>query len=135
MFRVRLEIAGEVQMDRGIARFADGLSDYSPIWPIIEDDFYAQEKSQFKSEGKEGGAGWQPLSGDTGERDEKGKMVHSYGYAQWKEAHYPGKPILERTGDLMRSLTEPNDPNAVRIEERKTLTLGTRIPYANPNRD
>ena len=102
-------------MDRGIARFADGLSDYRPVWPIIEDDFYAQVKDQFKTEGEEGGEKWAPLSPAT---------------AGYKEAHFPGKPILERTGDLMRSLTNPNDPNTVRIEERKSLTLGTRIPYA-----
>ena len=58
MFRFRLEIAGEVQMDRGIARFADGVADYRPIWSVIEDDFYALEQDQFKSQGAEGG---QPL--------------------------------------------------------------------------
>jgi phage gpG-like protein len=115
MFRFRLEIAGEVQVDRGIARFADGVADYRPIWPVIEDDFYAQEKDQFATEGAEGGEKWVPLSPE---------------YGAYKEAHFPGKPILQRTGDLMRSLTTPNDPNAVRVEERKTLTLGSRIPYA-----
>jgi phage gpG-like protein len=115
VFRFRLDIAGEVQMDRGIARFADGVSDYRPIWPVIEDDFYAQEASQFKSEGSEGGEQWQALSAD---------------YAGWKEAHFPGKPILQRTGSLEASLTTGSDPNSVKIEERKTLTLGTRVPYA-----
>jgi len=115
MFRFRLDIAGEVQMDRGIARFADGVSDYRPIWPVIEDDFYAQEKAQFESEGGEGGAKWPELSAE---------------YAGWKQAHYPGRPILQRTGNLMQSLTSPNDPNTVRIEGRRTLTLGTKIPYA-----
>jgi phage gpG-like protein len=115
MFRFRLEIAGEVQMDRGIARFADGLTDYREVWPIIEDDFYALEAAQFKSEGAEGGEKWPELSA---------------GYAGWKEAHYPGKPILQRTGDLVASLTSGSDPNAVKREERKTLTLGSKIPYA-----
>lgn len=115
MFRFKLEIAGQVQMDRGIARFADGVTDYRPIWPVIEDDFYAQEKDQFKTEGAEGGEKWQELSA---------------AYWEWKEAHYPGKPILQRTGDLERSLTSGSDPNAVRREERKTLTLGSRVPYA-----
>jgi len=115
MFRFRLEIAGEVQMDRGIARFADGVADYRPIWPVIEDDFYAQMKDQFKSQGSAGGDKWAPLSPE---------------YADYKEAHFPGKPILERTGALLDSLTNPNSPNGVRIEERKTLTLGSRLPYA-----
>jgi phage gpG-like protein len=102
-------------MDRGIARFADGVADYRPIWGVIADDFYALEHDQFRSEGKEGGEGWQELSPE---------------YAGWKQAHFPGKPILERTGDLLRSLTSGKDPNAVRVEERKTLTLGSKVPYA-----
>lgn len=115
MFRFRMEVAGQVQMDRGIARFSEGLADYRPIWPVIEDDFYAQVKDQFRTEGEEGGDRWKELTPD---------------YAGWKEAHFPGKPILERTGDLLSSLTNPNDPNTVRIEGRKTLTLGSAIPYA-----
>jgi phage gpG-like protein len=115
MFRFRLELAGEVAMDRGIARFADGVADYRPVWPVIEDDFYAQIKDQFKTEGAEGGEKWAPLSPE---------------YAGYKEAHFPGKPILQRTGDLYESLTNPNSANGVRKEERKTLTLGSTIPYA-----
>ena len=102
-------------MDRGIARFADGVTDYRPIWPMFEDLFYAQEKRQFQTEGDEGGDHWKELSPV---------------YADWKEAHFPGKPILQRTGDLYASLTSRTDPNAVCREERKTLTLGSRIPYA-----
>jgi phage gpG-like protein len=115
VFRFRLEIAGEVQLDRGIARFADGVTDYAPIWPVIEDDFYALEKDQFNSQGAEGGVNWPALSP---------------AYAGWKEAQFPGMPILQRTGDLYSSLTNPSDANAVHREERKVLTLGTRVPYA-----
>ena len=115
MFRFRLDIAGEVQMDRGIQRFTEGIADYRPIWPVIADDFYAMEKGQFRSEGEEGGKRWQELSP---------------AYAAWKQAQYPGKPILERTGDLVKSLTSEHDPNTVQVKKRKTLTLGTKIPYA-----
>ena len=114
MFRFRLEIAGEVAMDRGIARFADGVADYRPIWPSIEEDFYLQVKDQFKTQGTEGGEAWQELNPE---------------YAQWKEVHYPGMPILQRTGDLYNSLTSSTDPNAVLEEGRKSLTLGSRVPY------
>ena len=102
-------------MDRGIVRFADGVADYRPIWSAVEDDFYAQMKDQFKTEGEEGGDKWQALSPE---------------YAGWKEAHYPGQAILQRTGDLYNSLTTSTDPNAVCVEQRKTLTLGSRVPYA-----
>jgi len=115
MFRFRLDIAGEVQLDRGIARFSDGVSDYRPIWPMIAEEFRAIEAAQFASEGAEGGQAWQALSP---------------GYAHYKEARYPGRPILQRTGDLISSLTKQSDPNAVFLPERKTLTLGSKIPYA-----
>lgn len=115
MFRFRFEIAGEVLMDRGIARFSDGLADYRPVWPVIEDDFYSAEATQFKSEGAWGGAGeaWQELSAE---------------YQGWKEQHYPGQPILQRTGALYASLTGEG-AGAVKIEERKKLTLGSSVPY------
>ena len=115
MFRFRMVIAGDVQMDRGIARFAEGIADYRPLWPILGDEFRAQEKAQFKTEGAEGGEKWKALSP---------------AYAGWKEAHYPGKPILQRTGALEASLTKEGADGAVYIPERKRLTMGTSIAYA-----
>jgi len=115
MIRFRMDIAGEVQLDRGIARFADGVTDYRPIWGVIEDDFYAEEKEQFRTEGEAGGGRWQPLS---------------EACAGWKAVHYPNTRILERTGALEQSLTRASDSNAVKIERRKELILGTSVPYA-----
>jgi phage gpG-like protein len=115
MFRFRMEIAGEVQLDRGIARFSEGVSDYRAIWPIISDDFYSQEKRQFESQGAAGSLGqWKELSP---------------AYRGWKEAKYPGMPILQRTGKLFRSLTSANAEGAVFVPTRKTLTLGSSVPY------
>jgi len=109
MFRFRMEIAGQAQLDRGIARFADGVADYRPIWPVIADDFYASVAEQFKTVGEAGGDRWKELTP---------------AYAKYKEAAFPGQPILQRTGSLASSLTNPKDSNAVYIEARKTLTLG-----------
>jgi len=115
MFRFRMDIAGEVQLDRGIARFADGVTDYREIWPSVAEEFYADEKDQFATQGAAGGEAWAPLSP---------------AYAGWKEIKYPGQPILQRTGDLYRSLTSKGDPNSVFVAARKALTLGSRLPYA-----
>jgi phage gpG-like protein len=115
MFSFRLEIAGKARMERGIARLAESIADYRQVWPAIEDEFHAHMADQFRSKGVESGAPWAPLS---------------LAYAHWKEAHYPGRPILQRTGDLYRSLTDSNDPNAIRVAESKSLKLGSRIPYA-----
>lgn len=120
MLRFTIDVAGERQMDRGIARFADGVSDYRQIWPIIYDDFLAEVKAQFESEGSHGGAQWAPLTDNP-----EGK-----GYASWKAAHYPGKPILVREGDLKRSLTEKGAPGAVFHSTPRALVMGTDVPYA-----
>ena len=114
MLRFRLEVAGDSALG-AIARFIEGLIDYRPVWPAIESAFYALERDQFRTEGAETGQKWQALN---------------VKYAGWKEVHFPGRPVLERTGELRRSLTDPYDANAVVIEQPATLTLGTGVPYA-----
>lgn len=116
MFQMRIAVAGEVVMDRGLARFTDGISDWRPIWPVFADTFYAYLRGQFKSEGSEGlGAKWASLSES---------------YAAWKAVHYPGKPILQRTGRLLESLSSRKDEGAIYIPAPKSLTIGSSVPYA-----
>lgn len=43
-------------------------------------------------------------------------------YARWKERHFPGRRILERTGRLRRSIRAAIEGNAI--------VLSTDIPYA-----
>jgi phage gpG-like protein len=41
-------------------------------------------------------------------------------------------PILAYTGDLARSITDPNDPNTIAtVVNKKELLLGTKLPYAS----
>lgn len=61
-----------------------------PAFEKMADAFAQAETRQFDSEGGYGSGGWAPLSPS---------------YAAWKAIHYPGKPILERTGALRRALT------------------------------
>jgi len=111
-----MAVAGTVEMDRGLARFTDGISDWRPIWPVFADTFYAYIRSQFSSEGEEGlGAKWAKLSDS---------------YAAWKAKHFPGKPILQRTGALIASLTGASAPGAVYQPQPHSLTIGSTIPYA-----
>jgi len=115
MLQFHLQIDGKMRMARGLARLAESLADYRPVWPAIEDEFRTLIADQFRTKGEEGGAPWAPLSDP---------------YAHWKAVHDPGRPILQRTGDLYRSLTGAHDSNAVRAAEGKSLTLGSRLPYA-----
>ncbi len=116
MFRVRMVVAGEVEMDRGLARFTEGVADWRPIWNVFADTFYSYIKAQFASEGAEAlGSKWAQLSD---------------AYAAWKAVHYPGKPILERTGRLLASLSSSKGAGAVYEPKPKSLTIGSTVPYA-----
>lgn len=115
MFTLKFEIAGEVQIDRSFYRFLEGVSDFTPAFEEIAEDFLAVEVEQFASEGGYGLAGrWSGLSPT---------------YEQWKSKHFPGAKILERTGALRDSLTGQTGAS-IREISPTTLTLGTKVPYA-----
>ncbi len=88
--QLQLEAFGDIQASRNLLRFSESALNLRPVLEDIEDDFYALEREQFRTEGGRGGAAWPALSDD---------------YARWKAIHYPGKPILQREGDLLDSLT------------------------------
>ena len=88
--RLTLSIEGEKQIDRTLARFAENVNDATDLWDTLADRFAAAERRQFDSEGAYGSGGWTPLSP---------------AYGAWKARNYPGKPILQRTGELMEGLT------------------------------
>ena len=115
MIRFRMGIKGQDRVDHSLAHFGSSFADLRPAWPAIIEDFYAEEKAQFESQGSHGGAGWQPLS-------EK--------YAKWKEVKFPGKPILEQSGKLLRSLTQAGAEKGVARKGKKRLTLGTKSRLA-----
>lgn len=53
-------------------------------------------------------------------------------YAEWKQKHFPGKPILELTGALRAALTSSTDSKALRSINGNEYAYGTRgIPYAS----
>jgi phage gpG-like protein len=108
--RIRLEFYGEAQLDRTLARFSAG--DLRPVWEELAGRFASVEGRQFRSEGRYGSGGWAPLSAD---------------YAEWKHAHYPGKPILERTGRLVASLTRR--PFPVEVITPASMTIGSDVDY------
>lgn len=82
--------------------------------PLLE----SETARQFDAQGAGPVAGsWAPLSVE---------------YAKWKEAHYPGRPILVLTGKLRDALTNSSSPNAQRDVANGGLAFGTRaIPYAS----
>lgn len=110
--RFTFTIEGETQIDRTLARFADNVGDARTLWDKLATRFASVERRQFASEGGYGSGGWPALSPK---------------YAAWKARHYPGKPILEREGNLRASLTER--PFGVEVIEAGFMVLGSGIDY------
>ena len=110
--RFTFTFEGEAQIDRTLARFADNVADATSLWDVLADRFARLERRQFDSEGAYGSGGWAPLSP---------------AYAAWKAAAYPGKPILERSGDLRESLTVR--PFGIEVLEPGFMVVGSGIDY------
>ncbi len=106
-------ILGESQIQRMLDGVVYRGQDLRPVWNFIVSDFFALEGQQFATEGGLGRP-WPPLSPV---------------YAAWKAKHFPGQPILVRTGRLRASLTGRN-ADTVEVQEPQLLRIGTRVPYA-----
>lgn len=109
---VRFEFYGDVQLDRTIADTRDRVQDLRPVWEVLAGRFAIVEGRQFATEGRYGSGGWAPLS----ER-----------YGAWKARHYPGKPILQREGDLIASLTRR--PFGIEVIETDRAIFGSDVEY------
>lgn len=109
---IRLSFWGDEQLNRTIDRTLEALDDATPAWEVIATSFARAERRQFRSEGGYASGGWAPLSPR---------------YAAWKAVHYPGKPILERTGTLKKSLTER--PFGIEVLRPRSMVIGSDIDY------
>lgn len=86
------EIEGLAESERAFALLLAGLTDLRPFWPLVVPTFIRWMRQQFDSEGDWGGEHWAPLSPD---------------YLARKMQLYPGKPILQATGELRRAASTP----------------------------
>lgn len=113
--RLSIEVHGLNIVDRELLRFSERTADISPAAAEIEGQLTVYNRRNFASEGAESAFGrtWPPLSPR---------------YRKWKQKHYPGQPILVRTGALRKSLTET--PMGVHEVTRTTIRLGSGLPYA-----
>lgn len=110
------EVQGVEVLNRGFNRVEGGISDFRPLWPAVAGEFYAIEREQFDSEGAAGASGkWAALSP---------------AYKKWKEANYPGQPIMRLENPLFESLTDPEALDAIFRPGADELVMGTKLPYA-----
>jgi len=114
MVEVYFEIDGDVQLARALSRFGDNVKDLRPAFWDITKLFWDIEKQQFNTEGGYGSGGWKGLSPN---------------YEAWKARNYPGKPILQRTGRMMSSLTGQTG-DTIKELNPMSLRLGTSVNYA-----
>lgn len=109
-------LEGVEVFDRAFIRLTQIISDFRSIWPNVATEFYAIEADQFGSEGEKGASGkWAPLSP---------------AYKKWKDAHFPGEPLLQLTHTLVDSLTDPEALGAIYRLEADEMTVGSKVEYA-----
>ena len=88
------------------------LGDLSPSMAMIAEDYRQTVAAQFASDGAAAGTPWAALAPSTLKR-KRG-----------------GNGILQATGALLGSLTDPGSPDHVETIDNLSLTFGTDLPYA-----
>jgi phage gpG-like protein len=83
-----------------------------PAFEAFQDTWIEQETAIFDEEGP----GWEPLSD---------------AYAAWKRSKVGDKPILEFSGRLRDSFTDPSSPDMIYVARPRTLQIGTAVPYSD----
>lgn len=107
--RFTITVEGEKVIDRTLARYIDNMTDATPAFEAIGDQFAQAETAIFLQQGP----GWAPLSPK---------------YAAYKARYFPGMPILIRTGKLQQSLTSrPFGHEQIRAQSGE---YGTSVNYA-----
>lgn len=118
MIDFNVNVDGVDVLDRTLVRFTERADDLSEPLDEMGDVVARLQAREFATEGRETRGGWAALSPD---------------YRQRKARTHPGKPILERDGDLKRSLTRR--PFGVDEVSRHVAVFGTDIPYARYHMD
>uniref|UniRef100_A0A6M3J2S8 Putative tail protein n=1 Tax=viral metagenome TaxID=1070528 RepID=A0A6M3J2S8_9ZZZZ len=111
LLSLNFEIEGEKRLRAVLQVPIDKIKNLRPVWDLIRDDFAARNQDWLDSEGK---GSFAPLSP---------------AYAAWKEVHFPGMKILQRTRRLYNSLTDVNDADFIYAPEKLRVILGTKVRY------
>lgn len=112
---LRMDILGNVQVNRRLLRFERAVLDASEAFEAMAKIFYANETDLFDAEGSGFPWPWPALADST--KAEKAR-------------HGWDPRILHRTLALRESLTSSDAPGSVHEITPDSLFLGTDIPYA-----
>ena len=111
---LNISVTGTQQLTRKIQTFGTKISDLTPAWERIAEDFRQDFREQFSTEGAfiAKKMAWAPLRPST-VRDRISK------------GYFGEHPILYRTGRLMRSFTDKNSPGNITYITPTELSIGS----------
>lgn len=111
-----IKLSFEIKNPGVLPAIEAGLADLTPVWQgPVRQIFFTMMREQFKDEGAyTSGEKWVPLNP---------------AYAAWKAKKYGEKPILQREGYLIDSLTKPGEWSVFHSGP-SFAEYGTRIIYA-----
>lgn len=114
---LEFQIEGQKVLSRNLRILADGVQDmkneFKNIWNLIE----GSAKSNFESEGSEGGGKWKSLSAAT----IKARQKRSWYYKKSPSGASATWPILQWTGTLKNSFEK--------TPGKMEVTVGNKAPY------
>lgn len=113
MVGLTIDIREVDELGKTLQRVAKRVSDLRPAYEMVYADFQLREEKVFRLGGTP--QRWAPLSPR---------------YAAWKRKHHPGRPIMELTGGLLRSLVGKTGESVADIERQRAV-FGTRAPHAH----
>ena len=109
---IKLRVSGASELTRRLKAQEAAAVDLRPVWLELRERFVRYETRTFSSQGGVSGR-WAPLSPE---------------YGAWKAQHYGGKRILQRSGDLMRSLSSDL---AIEVITPHSMLLGSDSRYGH----
>ena len=112
MSELKITIFGVEHTLKVLEGAAHRIAHLEPVWEDIATDLMSLETKVFASEGGAIGVTWPALSP---------------AYARWKARHGFSQKILERTGELRRSLTEKSSGDMVLEITPDSLAFGTAL--------
>lgn len=111
---------------RGLKRMAEVSDDFRIPFNLIGNDWYRSNRKIFTLASKGLYQDLAPAKGDS----TAGGITTTSNYKDRKEQAVGFVyPILARSGRLASSLLDRNDPDAVFLAGRRSLTMGSDVPY------
>lgn len=106
--KFRIDMIGQTAIENMFEYVSHIPDDFRDAWEPMAEDFRSSEAEIFAEEGP----GWAPLAP---------------AYGKWKAKHYPGMPILVRSGALEVSLTQADSDGNINEIYPLEMMLGTDL--------